>query len=454
MTSSDLSKEFQSSTAGRAEVLQDVQKWLQLDKLTVIRGGWKLPDTFEYARKSYYEETSLWYGGKENEPYYKEKRAAFDEQVALASDSLRKFIAQQDQEMADKLSTGDLKSLIRFGHAVLRSESTQPVSAVVVFDSLGEGVKPDRDWALSQFFVDGRFADAWSKEKPAEALSKLPISDFIENFDINPLDLYAHQVLMRVHYALKHEHMLTNISGRLDEERTKPRHQRFARQTEYEYPQEYAPYSAQREYKPAAQTEAEVNSFDYLTQYDYDNKRTLPFGRDSDFYAKLVRLEALEALTPFSFDGVETLLRRFEGERNRGWMRYYGREGEEIPREALNKEQSEAIVKELREKIIEAHKEGRPDEEDARLNTFKRLFDLRVLAPTFKKFYAADESKGAARAVLNIINEAVTKYFPTLAAAPIPGWTAESEPPKNIEGYKKPTAPSGAKPAAPAGPSA
>lgn len=433
----DLADDFQASTAGRAEVLADIRAWLNLD-LTVIRGGWKLPATFEQARKEYDSETCSWHGGKENEPSYKRIRAAFDEQLALASDSLHDFIAQQNKPLADKLSAEDLHSLVRLGHVTLRGASTQPVSDVVVFDPIEDGAAPDRDWALGQLVNQGRFADAWSEDK-ATKMEKLRVADFIENFDINPLDLYAHRVLLRVHYALRHENQLMNMHGRLDEGFSRPHHLSFAKQTEYEYPVEYSPYQGQREYKAEEQTAAEVDAFHYLNRYDpdRDKSRKPAFGHDDDFYANMVRIEAISCIFPISFgDGTETVLRRFIGEPSRGWMRYYAPAGEEIGRDVLSKEQTEAIGKDLTQKIIAALKEDRPEEGAASFN-IGRAFDLRTLIPAFRKVYEADQSKGTERALLNIIHEGLEKYFPALLESPMPGWTKDWEPPKNVDEYKK-----------------
>ncbi len=412
------------------ETEQNISSWLGL-KVVIVR-GWDTPDEVRNAARLPYEHQG-YYKNHKDDPYYLQDIKQLNDTEARAGQSLRDHMAQRDPQFAASLSDEELRSLLTVGH-VTRRENVGDENIVVVFDPIKDDSVPDMNWMTEELFGLNDRCSVWNIEEKFKTL------DLIENIDIDPMDLYAYEVLLRVRYALSHQNELSYLY-RSFQDPAKPEapFKYFSGLLEFDYSNKYYPHALKWEKDPKERIRAEAQAHDHLHGRDDSSQSK------NNFYASFARLKAVGNIQLLA-DPRETI-ERMIFDREYGYTRHYQSDLLESQKE-LSKKEEESIRNELIDSlktVFEKHS-SQPLEPVHFLGSF---IDVRVLFPAFREVYETDQSTGAKRAFMNVVMMGLQKYFPTVTNAPVPD-LGGAEPPRTLEGYKE--QPKLPQPPPPAGP--
>ncbi|HEY8190598.1 MAG TPA: hypothetical protein VIF12_07920, partial [Micavibrio sp.] len=315
-----------------------------------------------------------------------------------ARESLKKYICRRDIGVGATLHDEEVNSILDMGHVTLRENNCVPANTVIVFDK-----KFTRE-ALKKHLFRGDFRSGWPKTE------SVPITNFIENFSIDPDDYRAFAVMKDIHHALSHQH-------------------------EYEhnekdwYHQPFYYKFAQLPNKPAGSGLWHgfwELPFD-MAQKKYFPERIIgananPIGiKDIAFFDKILWADALMNLRYAGLEPHDTLARLFNDEAIR------------MPNARQIKSYKDALTTRIENEIDKRISYHSP----TTVQDWTARDDMRVTVPLFREIKDNLGLDEIGQKYIETVWRGLQEYMPTLAVVPMPNLDDKREPPRTVEGYRK-----------------
>lgn len=348
--------------------------------------------------------------------------------IEARNKSLRAYLASRDRAMVS-ISDEELQSIQKVGHVTLRANNAASPHTVIVFDDSNHKSLEDRFG-----YMFGGLKDFHNINHPKQdGHDRLDIMPFASNWDVPPHEIRAYEAIRKVIYALQNQHQYDNRD-----------------RGNYWSP---AFYTRARIEEPSSSGFGPKNSIwelggvlSYATlqqMYDHDwqlilsahssDEQQNPFGFSKDFFEKLRLARSLKSILYLHSPDYDTIARiqaHCEG---------IGRRGDEL---AIN--EIYALREFMKDNIQRACNATLPQDMDWREQHthFAATFvddDLRIAIPVFRDFYNTGVWTDSERAYLETVWKGCQRFFPEIAAAPIPTLKVGSVLPRTAAEYRAQT---------------
>lgn len=324
-----------------------------------------------------------------------------------AADSLRAYLQGRDPDLANELYDEEITALAKNGHVTMRDSNIHPPHTVLIFDPQ-DNIKT-RDNIIDDLF-GAQTDNAWLFD--AQNRSGLRPGAFVENFDIAVEKYRAAIALQCIRYALTNQDEFDrNRNGNI------PFFYNFARLSN---PRRKSLATAGNNLPGALASYSLSQAF---------SMRACPVD-DTGMFNKLTQSEAAAHLIRHTGPAYNVFARLKDA--------YNGGVMSDITEESVKRYEQK-----LRTALREQVEASQPD---AYLNPLMALKDPRVAIPAFREARNTLSFDRAGQVYLETIWKGVLRYFPTLAAQPMPVLKPGFEPPRTIAGYKPGQRPAGPRP--------
>jgi PHD/YefM family antitoxin component YafN of YafNO toxin-antitoxin module len=345
--------------------------------------------------------------------------------VEARNKSLRAYLISRDYEMAS-ITDAELRSIQKVGHVTLRANNASPPHTVIVYDDTNHKTPAGRF-----DYMFGCIRDFHNVNHPKQdRKNRLPLMSFASSWDVAPHEIRAYEAIRKTIYALQNQHQFDN---RDKGNYWSPAFYTRAR-IEENSSSGFGPRNSIWELGSVLGYTALCQMLDHdwqliMSAYSQDGKGN-PFGFSQDFFERLRLARAVKGIHYRHSEDYETIAR----------IKAH-RAGTGRRQDELDMGEIQRLRQFMKENIERGCKATLPQDMgwEEHGKHFAWCFvddDIRISIPVFREFYKIGVWTDSERAYLDTLWKGCDRYFPEIAASPIPQLKVGSILPRTATEYR------------------